>query len=325
MKNFSLFYEKYWREIWLFIATLAQIAVFGLALAPDPRPIYWIGFGLLGVTALVIISSILVPKNTDDERYSIYCICWLVCVLFIVINASIWTYHLQSVQEKGIDGIFLIIAGLVGVLVFLFGIVWQTAIRHAAANASQNPAQQFDPQMILRIVQGTDETHPDQRFCRVVPYIHFVPQALEIVNKYGRLSLAYSETLYALHGCHFPTEIEIAVIKLKYNHLIYYLTEEGIQWSKNAQALMQIEHPEAYQQNVLKTQKGILYLAEQTQGNWLEAEKVVGVSELNRFERLGYVRRTGIQWKITTSGLKQADFYREPAGEQKAEGWTEKA
>ncbi len=322
MKNFSLFYGKYWRETGLFVATLGLIATFDVFLAPCPTSTLWLFINVLCAVLLLIISSFLVPRNTDDSRWGIFGTCWLLCVILMTVNAIIWAYHLQNTQSTGT---FVILAGLSGVLIFLFGIVWQTALRHAAANTSQNPAQQFDPQMVLRIVQGTDETHPDQRFCRVVPYIHLVPEALEIVNKYGRLSLAYSETLYALHGCHFPTEIEIAVIKLKYNHLIYYLTEEGIQWSKNAQALMQIEHPEAYQHNVLKTRNGMLYLAEQTQGNWLEAEKIVGISELNRFERLGYVRRTGIQWKITTSGLKQADFYRESAGEQKAEGWTEQA
>lgn len=317
MEKFKLFHEKYWHEIWLLIATFAQIGVFYVALAPDPRSIYWLGFGFLGSVALVFISSCLVPKNTTDERWGIFGTCWFLCTFLITLNAIIWAYHLQNTQSTGI---FVILAGLSGVLVFLFGIIWQTAVRHAAANTPQNPALLFDPQMVLRVVQGTDETRPDQRFCRVVPYIHFVPQALEIVNKYGRLSLAYAETLYALYGCHFPTEIEIAVIKLKYNHLIYYLTEEGIQWSQNAQALMQIEHPEAYQQNVLKTKNGMLYLSEQKQGNWLEAEKIVGVSELNRFERLGYVRRTGIQWEMTTSGFKQAEFYREPTKEEKVEG-----
>ena len=315
MEKFKLFYREYWREIWLFIATFATIILFGVLFASDPTPLYLFLFGIMGMAILLLVGCALVPKNTDDSRWGIFGVCWLLCAILGTVCAIIGAYHLQNTQSTGI---FVILAGLGGVLLFLFGIVWQTAIRHAAANTPQNPAQQFDPQMVLRIVQGTDETHPDQRFCRVVPYIHMVPEALEIVNKYGRLSLAYSETLYALHGCHFPTEIEIAVIKLKYNHLIYYLTEEGIQWSKNAQALMQIEHPEAYQHNVLKTRNGILYLAEQTQGNWLEAEKIVGVSELNRFERLGYVRRTGIQWKMTTSGFKQADFYREPT--EKTEG-----
>ena len=320
MKNFSLFYHEYWREIWLFIATFVTILLFAVLFAPDPTPSHLFFFGIVSMVVLLFVSCALVPKNTDDSRWGIFGTCWLLCALLITVNAIIWAYHLQNEQSAGV---FVILAGLGGVLIFLFGIVWQTALRQTAANASQNPSQPFDPQMVLRIVQGTDETHPDQRFCRVVPYIHMVPEALEIVNKYGRLSLAYSETLYALHGCQFPTEIEIAVIKLKYNHLIYYLTEEGIQWSKNAQALMRIEHPEAYQQNVLKTQNGMLYLAEQKQGNWLEAEKIVGVSELNRFERLGYVRRTGNQWKMTTSGFKQAEFYSKPTEE--AQGLTVEA
>ena len=313
MEKFKLFYHEYWREIWLFIATFATIIFFGVFFAPDPTLSHLFIFGIMSMAALLFISCALVPKNADDSRWGIFGVCWLLCVILLAVNDIIWAYRLQYTQSTGT---FIILTGLSGVLTFLLGVVWQNAIRKTASNQKNPP--KYDSKTILYVVENEDPTRtvPSHNFCLVTPSIHLVSKALKRVNHYGNLTRAYAETLVQKYEySDFPFEIEKAAVNLEDTNLIYYLTYAGHCWSAQAQKLMQQNHPLAYQHNVAAKKQAIFYLAERQSGDWSEAQKATCMSDLDLFERLGFVCRIGKQWQITESGRKCAEFYRKSAEE----------
>ena len=174
---------------------------------------------------------------------------------------------------------------------------------------------------ILCVVENTDKANPDtEEFRRIIPQIHLVKKALEIVAYYGKMSKLYCQTLVEkyesvfspeVEDC-FPYEIERAIIRLKNINLIYDLTNAGHTWSKRAQKLMKWLRPLQYEHNInnqLPPREALIYLTVQELADHSEAEKKIPLRLLINFCDRGYICHAGANWQITDLGCRQAKLY----------------
>ena len=66
--------------------------------------------------------------------------------------------------------------------------------------------------------------------------------------------------------------------------------------------------------------EALLYLVEKQQGNLAEAQSYVESELLDKFRILGYIRCGQNKWQITSAGVRQSLFYREPTAEEREQG-----
>ena len=71
---------------------------------------------------------------------------------------------------------------------------------------------------------------------------------------------------------------------------------------------------------ITKTNEALLHLVQKQQGNWAEIQKEVEPSLLERFTTLRYIRHVKDKWQITSEGVRQSLFYREPTPEECEQG-----
>ena len=66
--------------------------------------------------------------------------------------------------------------------------------------------------------------------------------------------------------------------------------------------------------------KALLHLVQIQQGNLSEAQSQIEPKLLEKFRLLGYIRCGKDKWQITSEGVKQSLFYREPTPEEREQG-----
>jgi len=66
--------------------------------------------------------------------------------------------------------------------------------------------------------------------------------------------------------------------------------------------------------------KALLHLVQMQQGNLAEAQSQIEPELLEKFRILGYIRCGKDKWQITSDGVKQSLFYREPTPEEREQG-----
>ncbi len=66
--------------------------------------------------------------------------------------------------------------------------------------------------------------------------------------------------------------------------------------------------------------EALLYLVQKQQGNLSEAQSQIEPELLEKFRILGYIRCGKDKWQITSDGVKQSLFYREPTPEEREQG-----
>ena len=172
---------------------------------------------------------------------------------------------------------------------------------------------------ILWAVESIDKAHPGDELRAIAPVIHRSLEALNVVNRYGKLSRVYCEALVNkyeddLSEGKFPLAIEKAIIDLRETHLIYYLTDAGHAWSQAAKALMREKHPTAYEHNatVLPPREALVYLADTKTGKCFDLRDKMREGLFWLYRDKGYVAEKGSRWYITDKGREKADSYRKP-------------
>ncbi len=165
---------------------------------------------------------------------------------------------------------------------------------------------------IIYVVEHTDKANPGNSLCAVVPEIHRVKKALEMVNHYGHLSEAYCKALVKRFEDDFPLDIELSIINLKEPHLIYCLTNAGHTWSPEAKGLMRLKDPVAYEHNatVLPPKEALVHLANLESGSWYDVHDKITQGLFWLYRDKGYITQKGSLWHITDKGRKLADRYR---------------
>lgn len=71
---------------------------------------------------------------------------------------------------------------------------------------------------------------------------------------------------------------------------------------------------------VINRKEALLYLVQKQQGNLSEAQSQIEPELLEKFRILGYIRCGKDKWQITSDGVKQSLFYREPTPEEREQG-----
>ena len=66
--------------------------------------------------------------------------------------------------------------------------------------------------------------------------------------------------------------------------------------------------------------KALLHLVQIKQGDWADAQSVIDSELLQQFYNLGFIRHIDDKWQITSIGVKQSLFYRDPTPEEREEG-----
>jgi hypothetical protein len=66
--------------------------------------------------------------------------------------------------------------------------------------------------------------------------------------------------------------------------------------------------------------KAVLHLAEIQHGDWSDIQSLIAPELLEKFRILGFIRHEGEKWQITSIGIKQSLFYREPTPEECEQG-----
>ncbi|MBQ9271629.1 MAG: hypothetical protein IJ218_05135 [Alphaproteobacteria bacterium] len=66
--------------------------------------------------------------------------------------------------------------------------------------------------------------------------------------------------------------------------------------------------------------KALLHLVQIQQGNLSEAQSQIEPELLEKFRILGYIRCGKDKWQITSIGIKQSLFYRDPTPEEAEQG-----
>lgn len=72
---------------------------------------------------------------------------------------------------------------------------------------------------------------------------------------------------------------------------------------------------------ITNTKDALLLLAQKQQGKWNEVQSQIEPKLLERFKTLRYIRHVKDKWQITSEGIKQSLFYREPTAEERKEGF----
>lgn len=71
---------------------------------------------------------------------------------------------------------------------------------------------------------------------------------------------------------------------------------------------------------ITERKKALLHLVQKQQGSWNEAQSQIEPELLEKFKTLGYLRHVGDKWQITSEGVRQSLFYREPTSAEREEG-----
>ena len=66
--------------------------------------------------------------------------------------------------------------------------------------------------------------------------------------------------------------------------------------------------------------KALLHLVQIQQGNWVDAQSQIEPELLQQFYNLGFIRHVDDKWQITSIGIKQSLFYRDPTPEEAEQG-----
>lgn len=66
--------------------------------------------------------------------------------------------------------------------------------------------------------------------------------------------------------------------------------------------------------------KALLHLVRIQQGSWADAQSQIDPELLEKFRILGFIRHEADKWQITSIGIKQSLFYREPTPEECEQG-----
>ncbi len=66
--------------------------------------------------------------------------------------------------------------------------------------------------------------------------------------------------------------------------------------------------------------KALLHLVQIQQGNWVDAQSLIDSELLQQFYNLGFIRHVDDKWQITSIGIKQSLFYRDPTPEEAEQG-----
>lgn len=71
---------------------------------------------------------------------------------------------------------------------------------------------------------------------------------------------------------------------------------------------------------ITNSKEALLFLVQKQQGNWNEAQTQVEPKLLEWLKDAGYIRHVSDKWQITSAGVKQSLFYREPTPEEREKG-----
>jgi len=66
--------------------------------------------------------------------------------------------------------------------------------------------------------------------------------------------------------------------------------------------------------------KALLHLVKIQQGDWADAQSLIDAGLLQQFYNLGFIRHIDDKWQITSIGVKQSLFYRDPTPEEREQG-----
>jgi len=68
------------------------------------------------------------------------------------------------------------------------------------------------------------------------------------------------------------------------------------------------------------SKEALLLLVQKQQGKWDEAQSQIKPELLEWFITLGYIRHIKDKWQITSEGVRQSLFYREPTAKEREQG-----
>ena len=71
---------------------------------------------------------------------------------------------------------------------------------------------------------------------------------------------------------------------------------------------------------VTNAKEALLLLVQKQQGKWNEAQSQIEPKLLEWFTTMRYIRHVKDKWQITSEGVKQSLFYREPTAEERELG-----
>lgn len=71
---------------------------------------------------------------------------------------------------------------------------------------------------------------------------------------------------------------------------------------------------------ITNIKEALLLLVQKQQGKWNEVQQKIEPKLLEKFATLRYIRHVNDKWQITSEGVKQSLFYREPTAEEREEG-----
>ena len=71
---------------------------------------------------------------------------------------------------------------------------------------------------------------------------------------------------------------------------------------------------------ITNAKEALLLLVQKQQGNWDELRQEVEPKMLEWFITLRYIRHVNDKWQITSEGVRQSLFYREPTAEEREQG-----
>lgn len=71
---------------------------------------------------------------------------------------------------------------------------------------------------------------------------------------------------------------------------------------------------------ITNAKEALLLLVQKKQGQWNEAQSKIEPKLLEWFITMDYIRHVKDKWQITSDGVKQSLFYREPTAEERELG-----
>ena len=71
---------------------------------------------------------------------------------------------------------------------------------------------------------------------------------------------------------------------------------------------------------ITNAKQALLLLVQKQQGQWSEAQSQIEPKLLEWFTTLRYIRHVNDKWQITSDGIRQSLFYREPTAEERELG-----
>lgn len=71
---------------------------------------------------------------------------------------------------------------------------------------------------------------------------------------------------------------------------------------------------------ITNAKEALLLLVQKQQGGWSEIQQEIEPKLLEWFATLRYIRHVNDKWQITSEGVRQSLFYREPTPEEREQG-----